>query len=228
MNAQSNWEALDACAPFDFMKFTLTFDGDLRASGNSPKPKDKWNIRHAFHPQLVELWAKHPSLRNLRAIAPKSADSGFMVLETHHDSTYPVKPLDEHERDLFAPIDVGSHRFKPLIRQSMALVCDLEILFLRKEEPGSLVMPGGDLDNRIKTLFDGLRMPKADEMCFNSEPIDDPFCCLLEDDALITDFRVRTGQLFSGLSNSQCQVRLVVDVTVKVTHVRPYNLRLIG
>lgn len=227
MRVQSNKEAADAYAPFHLMKFTLTFDGDLRSSGNSPKPKDKWIIRHAFHPQLTELWARHPSLRNIRAIAPKG-DGGFMMLETHHDSNLPMRPLDEDERDLFAPIDVGGYRFKPLVRQSMALVCDLDILFLRKEEPGSIILHGGDLDNRIKTLFDGLRIPKTNEVAFNSGVVDDPFCCLLEDDSLITDFRVRTGQLFSGLSNSQHQVRLIIDVTVKVTHVRPYNLRLIG
>jgi hypothetical protein len=199
VRAQSDWGALDEYAPFDFMKFTLTFDGHLRSSGNGPKPKDKWDIRHAFHPQLAELWAKHPSLRNLRAVVPKS-DSGFMMFDTHHESELPIRAPEKDERDLFAPLDINGYHFKPLIRQSMALVCDLDILFLRKEEPGSLVLPGGDLDNRIKTLFDGLRIPKADELRFNSGGLDDPFYCLLEDDSLITDFRARTSQLFLDYS----------------------------
>jgi hypothetical protein len=208
------------------MRFTLTFDGDLRASGNNPKPKDKWDIRHAIHPQLQELWAKHPSLRNLRAVIPKD-DKGFWMIETHHETDLPIRPASDTERDLLAPISIGGNNFKTVVRQSMALVCDLDVLFLRKEEPGSPILPGGDLDNRIKTLFDGLRVPKPDEMQFNTQPLDNPFCCLLEDDSLITGFNLRTAQLFSG-SNNPCQVRLVIDVTVKVIHVGTYNMRLIG
>jgi hypothetical protein len=37
------------------MKFTLAYDGELPASGNSPKPEAKWNIRNQIHPQLTEL-----------------------------------------------------------------------------------------------------------------------------------------------------------------------------
>ena len=43
------------------MKFTLTFEGDLPASGNKPKPDAVWRIRKAIHPQLCELFATHPT-----------------------------------------------------------------------------------------------------------------------------------------------------------------------
>jgi len=39
------------------------------------------------------------------------------------------------------------------------MVLQLGSLFLRPGEPGRLVSRGGDIDNRIKTLLDGLRMP---------------------------------------------------------------------
>ena len=35
------------------MKFTLTYDGELKSNG---KPRDKWKIRNHLSPQLEELW----------------------------------------------------------------------------------------------------------------------------------------------------------------------------
>jgi hypothetical protein len=209
------------------MKFTLTYDGELKASGNSPKPKEKWTIRQALHPQLMELWQTHPVLSRTDPRIP--AEGGYWSIEQHHSvqPSDPSPPKPEEIR-LCAPINVGRANFVPLVRNSMALVCHLDILFLRKEEPGKLVQKGGDLDNRIKTLFDGLRMPKRDELRFASDPIESPFHCLLEDDALITGFRVTTGHLLTRPNGNIKEVRLVIDVTVKVTHVRQYNLPLLG
>ena len=35
-----------------------------------------------------------------------------------------------------------------------------EIFMLRPEVPGAIITQGGDIDNRLKTLFDALRMPQ--------------------------------------------------------------------
>ena len=48
---------------FSVMKFTLVFEGELRANGS---PAQKQKIREQFHPQLAELWADHPCLKALR------------------------------------------------------------------------------------------------------------------------------------------------------------------
>src|SRR5687767_867681 len=46
------------------MRFRLTYDGLLKASGNqSNRPKEKWAIRRDIRPQLAELWSYHPALR---------------------------------------------------------------------------------------------------------------------------------------------------------------------
>jgi hypothetical protein len=51
-------------------------------------------------------------------------------------------------------------RFVPLVNEHMGHVtCSLDILFLRRDHPGGLVSNTGDIDNRIKVLFDALRMP---------------------------------------------------------------------
>ena len=60
---------------------------------------------------------------------------------------------------------------------------------------------GGDLDNRLKTLFDGLRRPiSPNEIPAGAAPLDDekPFHCLLSDDALVSHVNVETRQI-SGL-----------------------------
>ena len=111
----------------------------------------------------------------------------------------------------------------PLIRDSVGLACSLDIVFMRKGAIGSLVSQDGDLDNRIKTLFDGLRMPKPNEMK-NHHPGEEPFYCLLQDDALITGFKVDTDRLLTKPGGNIHEVRLVIDVSVKVMHAGTFNM----
>ncbi len=126
-------------------------------------------------------------------------------------------------KDLYAPIAVDGHEFMPLIRESVGLACSLNIVFMRKGEIGSLVSQDGDLDNRIKTLFDGLRMPLPSEMG-NHHPGEGPFHCLLEDDALITGFQVDTDRLLTKPGGDIHEVRLVIDVSIRVIHAGMFNL----
>ena len=94
---------------------------------------------------------------------------------------------------------------------------------MRKGEIGSLVSQDGDIDNRIKTLFDGLRMPSSDEM--RSESLDDdPFYCLLENDSLITDFAVHTDRLLTKPEGSVNEVSLVIEVSVKIMRAGMFNM----
>jgi hypothetical protein len=83
------------------------------------------------------------------------------------------------------------------VTADLALSCAIEILFLRPEPPGGIVR-GGDVDNRIKTLFDGLKMPREAQDLgpyLNPGADEDPFYCLVEDDQLITSVSVETDTL---------------------------------
>ena len=79
-----------------------------------------------------------------------------MYMEGHHSQgdrrakeTYdPAKG----DIDLLELVSCGERQFLPLVRERTALTCGLRIMFLRKENPGR-VYQGGDLDNRLKTLF---------------------------------------------------------------------------
>jgi hypothetical protein len=45
--------------------------------------------------------------------------------------------------------------------------CSIDILFLHRDAPGRIVRSGGDIDNRIKVLFDALRVP---DVCHGLPP----------------------------------------------------------
>jgi hypothetical protein len=88
--------------------------------------------------------------------------------------------------------------FVPLITQEMDVVAELTITLLRPEPPGGLITQGGDLDNRLKTLFDALTMPRHSNALPSGavpQPEQTPFFCLLEDDHRVTAVSVRSEQL---------------------------------
>jgi hypothetical protein len=121
------------------VEFRLIYRGKLPAAGAAnPRAKEKHLIRKQLHKQLRLLWQDHRALR--------------FRLEAKEGE------LSEAERigNEFARC---GYRFVPLIRKSIHLACSLDILFLRRDSPGNLVKSGGDIDNRLKVLLDGLRMP---------------------------------------------------------------------
>src|SRR2546423_1569136 len=98
--------ALNLACPLEFMRFTLTFDGELPSSGTSPKPKEKWAIRRHLHPQLKELWQTNSVLKR---IADRSwlPPGGFWNVEQHHKAPeVPFKP-EPGWTNLCAPLDRG-------------------------------------------------------------------------------------------------------------------------
>jgi hypothetical protein len=62
------------------MKFTLTYEGELRANDDYRR---KWDIRKQLHPQLVELWRVEPSLQMVKKHRQIPAE-GYWKVETHH------------------------------------------------------------------------------------------------------------------------------------------------
>jgi hypothetical protein len=211
--------------PGETMEFRLIYQGQLRAErcdedGRTGRAKDKHGLRKHFHPQLRELWRQHPDLR-------EQAESYYIVKENW--VLHPRKKIiqvskeepgaktwldhiaDGHRR-------CNNNRFVPLISEAGGFTCSLDILFLRRDNPGSLITNGGDVDNRIKVLLDGLRMPvDVKELGgMRIEPEEDPFFCLLEDDSLITNVSVTTDRLITprGADENIHDVILVIHVTV--------------
>lgn len=221
------------------MKFTLIYDGDLPSAGNKTQPGPASEIRNTFHDQLADLWDGHVVFRQLARTARTHRFYGSFVgggppiyspaeLPRYDD---PFPPLEPGQTDLCAPIPVpaAGASFVPIVRNSLYLGCAVDILFLRHEEPWSLMQQGGDLDGRLKTLFDALKMPDPNQPVYKgSKPVEDPLYVVLEDDALITDFSVKSGRLLGRGVKKRHEVRLTIDITIKVLRVSEQNQCLIG
>jgi hypothetical protein len=112
----------------------------------------------------------------------------------------------------------GGFRFLPLVNSYFGETCRLDILFLRCDIPGNLIQHGGDIDNRLKVLFDALRMPlNVAELAGAVPTADDadPFYCLLQDDKLVTEFSVMTDRLLTPKQTDKHEhdVHLILHVT---------------
>lgn len=96
----------------------------------------------------------------------------------------------------------------------------LDILFLRRDQQ-SLIKEGGDIDNRLKTLFDALRVPQTtDGLGGEPEAGEKPMFVLLEDDALISEVRVNTDSLLMLPQQKAPDPKdafLVIDVKIQPT-----------
>jgi hypothetical protein len=237
MGAESSIRMLGSgiSQPFQIMKFTLVYEGDLPATASSPKPAEVGRIRNELHDQLADLWESHIIFRQLARTARvpvhgKKNLGGVGLVDILPAYEGPVRPVNPGFVDLCGPIQVGgSIGYVPIVRKSLHLVCSIDILFLRNEEPGSLVFQGGDLDNRIKCLFDALRVPSDDEFARSGiVPTADPLYCLLEQDTLISDFSVKTGRILGSRTKKPHAVRLWMDVTVKVLRVTEQNMCLLS
>jgi hypothetical protein len=205
------------------LQFTLQYRGPLPASSPSnSRPVEKNRLRKYFHPQLDNLWAQEPVLREARRLG---FHGGFVKDgKIMHD-----QPLDVHP-EMHLMLHVDGFWFVPLVTRRNGLACELNIKFMRPGAPGEIIK-GGDLDNRIKTLFDGLRMPQSKDELRGLEPPADPnfqFLCLLDDDSLITALTISTEPLLSPETQSDSEVFLDIGVKLKalVLHLRsPAYLR---
>jgi len=177
----------------------------LKANGS---PKDKQCIRRVMHAQLKELMkASHMN---------KGGPPDEIV-------TY-----DYVERGLCCERNVGAFKFAGLVNEKMHLVAELSILLLRPEASGVIVTRGGDIDNRLKTLLDSLRIPQKNDLPKNDSPKDGetPFYCLLEDDKLITRLDIVSERLLEPGSEPP-DVNLMIRVQTKPTQITCDNIRFL-
>ncbi|MGH8201138.1 MAG: hypothetical protein ACREVO_12395 [Steroidobacteraceae bacterium] len=138
-------------------------------------------------------------------------------------------PAASHSADALATRFARSgHNFVPLVTRDLELLCAIEILLLREGKPGA-VIKSGDLDNRLKTLFDALCMPRDQGQLgpyLSPAEEEKPFFCLLEDDSVITKATVETDTLLQSVSEppSENDVRAVITVKIRAARVTAENL----
>ena len=189
------------------MHFYLNYRGTLPSNGS---PTQKHVLRQHFHDQLKELWNHKPLSEYVAYIGRDAVEEASV----RHD-------------DGFSVIEVmGNSYFAPLVTDKLDLLCELDITMLRPEEPGR-VISGGDIDNRLKTLFDALSMPSHPNQIpagIASNDANDPVFCLLKDDNLISSVTVRCDRLLDPKAPKE--VVLLIRASLHATRMTFGNLGL--
>jgi hypothetical protein len=173
------------------VQFTLTYRGPLKSKA---RPDAKHALRKHFHRQLKLLWTVYPLSGYGEWLQPLSDKNQISVLRLKHGFT-----------------------FAPLVCHSMHAVAELDIKLLWSHSPGSIITGGGDIDNRLKTLFDALKVPsEPTALPTGSVPDADeqPLFCLLEDDNLIARVNVDSDRLLEE-ANGSSEVALFIRVTTR-------------
>lgn len=182
------------------MEFYLKYDGPLKSNAGA---KAKHNIREHFHPQMKKLWDIEP----LKGCKEFFLTSG---------------------KELSVLKEVDDVVFAPLVSSVLKFICQLDITILWPEEPGVISELSGDIDNRLKTLFDALQCPDINQI----KPVKErfvnkqPFFCLLEKDKLITSVNIRTHTLLR--SEKKNDVLIIIHVMVKATELMMKTIGLSG
>jgi len=195
------------------VEFRLLYQGRLTTNGNVA---DKFAIRREFHPQLRRLCSEHSELRSQFTMW------GHVEAREVFGESFTPEQAWELGIKRMADTELNGFRFMPLSRNDWNLRCSLDVLFLRREKPGRIFMKNGDIDNRLKTLFDALRMPHNGQEIGTQVPgqDEDPFYVLLQDDDTIADVAVTTDRLLQvppEHQNSSDYVALVVNVKLHPT-----------
>ena len=199
------------------MQFRLTFAGKLLAGFNhdqKPSRKEyKRGLRRHFHHQIKKVFEVTPFL--------KTGLHTGKGLDGYVETTLPRYDQDA----VIAKHQMFGFSFLPLVTANLKLACWVDVLFLRRQEPGGL-WNGGDIDNRLKTLFDALSIPDAHQEYekISPQPDETPFFCLVENDKLISKVSVETDRLLEDIPGTQPNehdARLVITVRIQ-----PYEFTL--
>ena len=185
------------------MKFKLLYFGDILIN---PKKRAQHiaDIRMQFHPQLKKL-VEHSPWNNLtQYMVPNPTKS---PITTRH---------------------VGGIDWNPTITPNLKLIAELDIQMMHPEIVG---VPRSDIDNRVKTIMDGLRCPQNEhEIGANTPNNIGPIYTLLDDDHLITKLSVNTSHLLDTaifsehIQQSPDSIFMLIDVNVRVAEGTLENL----
>lgn len=182
------------------VEFRLFFRGFL-PSARRAGIEAKHQIRRYLHPQLRSLWQQHPALKGAFTSFGGQASGIERLGNTWSRCGF---------------------RFIPLIKKEH-FACELDILILHAQDPIHLFSPLGDLDNRVKTLLDGLRMPdQCSEVEGQSPSVDEnPFYVLMDDDSAVFKVHMDVDKLLlpvpSQVEPIESDYDTIATIGVRVT-----------
>lgn len=206
------------------LEFRLVYQGLLQGSDEkNTRSEHKHAIRRYFHKQLVRLWEVKQPLK------------GRAEFHYRHSDAQTGVTVDKTGIDLVTDrFSLGGQKFIPIVQKEWSLSCSLDILLLRRDH--FPLINSGDLDNRVKTLLDALRIPTVGEYCQGDE---NPLYCLLENDNLVSELKVTADLLmcppeqivhspnvniYGEQTVKDIHALALIHVMIKPTHVAAGNL----
>lgn len=184
------------------MRFTLIYQGNLPPKGNA---RDKWRIRRELEPQLRRLWTLPPLLDSEK-----------------------FTQRDYLPNDCYIGQTVGGVEYMPLVTDRLHLGAELEVRLFSAVKPGGILNQHGDIDNRLKTLFDALSIPTSQQQLADGDiDSDGRTYCLLQDDRLVTRVDVSNDRLLTAPEHSQ-QALVMIRVQPVALRTTFANLGIAG
>jgi hypothetical protein len=171
----------------------LTYRGDIwRSAGGGGRVSEKQMLRYHFNSQLRKVWESHNVLREV----PRGALQQPVVKGTDYDVPRPIPTTNPPLAGFLFRRQLRGLWFIPMITMPMEAHCHLTLKIGRPMKPRHVIFDGGDLDGRLKTLFDALAVP-TDEAALPVGATGDEgeVLCLLADDSLITGLTIESYQL---------------------------------
>ncbi|TGP53033.1 hypothetical protein EN873_17530 [bacterium M00.F.Ca.ET.230.01.1.1] len=171
------------------MRFELFFLGRI-PSGNKGGPH--WNFaadfRAQMHHQLVRLWKTNPLSEHTKWLS-----------KPYNDNTWEgVATFERHGLD-----------FVVVASQRVSLSIKMDVHFYEPAGELSVASDVADVDNRVKVLFDLLRLPD------NPKHVPQglvPHYCLMEDDRLVWELTVKRHRLLRTVETAEYMTRLDISV----------------
>ncbi len=207
------------------VEFRLTYQGPLlsetqrNSAVRGARAEHKHRIRKVFHGQLKRWWEISPYLKP-RPTPPNALPNTRVF----------GRPSPQHSIEgLSQKFDMFGYNFVPLVTRDLELFCAIEILYLRHGDLGKVLSIEGDIDNRLKTLFDSLSMPRDKSQLgpfLTPDHGEVPFFCLLEDDSVITKASVESDVLLrsSEISPDPNDSSVVITVRIRPARVSSENV----
>jgi hypothetical protein len=199
------------------MEFKLTYSGDMlrpqQVRGNARK-QEKHALRLHFHEQLERIWRSDTRYSPISAEQLGDAVHAKGIWDVQRNAEKKIPYFKETPlRGFLYQRRLAGYRFVPMITRVMEAYCHLRILLRRPIRPGTIVYSGGDLDGRLKTLFDALAMPpQLQDLPEQITGSDDLCLCLLEGDELITGLSIDSEEWASAPSSLHAEVDITVTI----------------
>ena len=134
------------------MELTLRYKGPLPAVGTDRRVREKHQIRQELSGQLAAYWEQSRRLKTLFADV-----KNLQIAKSSSDQFVVDRPLIDETKFWWRwPLCV--YDFVPLVTQILKAHVELKMRLYRKNQ--GILFEGGDLDNRLKTFFDALQVPK--------------------------------------------------------------------